>query len=253
MKDPSLREIVSPPYGRMAAIYDFVMRHVDYKAWADYIETVFAHHGANPVSVLDLACGTGNMTLELSRRGYQMTGIDHSEEMLAIARKKAKEARRDIPFFKANLNGVEGPMPADTVICIYDSMNYLMSNDEVVQVLGQVRPFVRKKGLFLFDICTEANSVRHFRNITEREAGEGFAYVRHSFYQDGVQMNDFTINFKGANETIRETHRQRIYPVQELMDIVTGSDFLLLGAYDGFTLNTATEESDRVHFVLKPK
>jgi SAM-dependent methyltransferase len=246
-------ELVSPPYGRLADIYDFVMRHVDYRAWADYVEAAFARHGVNPVRVLDLACGTGTMALELSRRGYDTTGVDASEEMLVVARRKAGAAGRAIPFCAADLRRVEGFPPFDAALCLYDSMNYMMSAEEMAEALRQVRPLVGPGGVFVFDVCTEANSLRYFRDMTEREAGEGFAYVRHSFYRDGIQTNDFTIRFQPSGESVRETHRQRIYPVRAVFETIASSDFLLLGAYDGFTFHTASEGSDRVHFVLRPK
>ncbi|OGG57202.1 MAG: hypothetical protein A3F84_17290 [Candidatus Handelsmanbacteria bacterium RIFCSPLOWO2_12_FULL_64_10] len=246
-------EVVSPPYGRLADIYDFVMRHVDYRAWADYVEAAFARHGADPAHVLDMACGTGTMALELSRRGYDVTGADASEAMLAVACRKAGAAGLAIPFHIADLRGAEGLPSFDAAICLYDSMNYMLSAEEMAQALGQVRPLVRQGGLFVFDVCTEANSIRYFRDMTEREAGEGFAYVRHSFYRDGIQTNDFTIRFQASGESVREVHRQRIYPVRTVLEAVAASDFTLLGAYDGFTFNTASEESDRVHFVLRPK
>ena len=246
-------EFVSLPYGRLADIYDFVMRHVDYRAWADYVEAAFTRHGADPVRVLDLACGTGTMALELSRRGYDVTGADASEAMLDVARRKAAAAGRAIPFHAEDLRRVGGFPPFDAVLCLYDSLNYMMSSEEMGQALRQVRPLVGPGGVFVFDVCTEANSLRYFRDMTEREAGEGFAYVRHSFYREGIQTNDFTIRFQASGESVRETHRQRIYPVRTVFETVAASDFLLLGAYDGFTFQTASEESDRVHFVLGPK
>jgi SAM-dependent methyltransferase len=229
------------------------MRHVDYRAWADYVEAAFAQHGANPIHVLDMACGTGTMALELSRRGYAMSGADASEAMLAVARRKVEAAGRAIPLHTADLRRVEGLPAFDAVICLYDSMNYMMSPEDMAQALRQVRPLVRQEGLFVFDVCTEANSMRYFRDMTDREVGDGFAYVRHSFYREGIQTNDFTIRFQASGESVRETHRQRIYPVRTVLETVAASDFALLGAYEGFTFHTASEESDRVHFVLRPK
>ena len=68
----------TPPYSALAAIYDHVMRHVDYVAWCDYIERLWDRFCARPRTVLDLACGTGTVALELARRGYRLTGVDGS-------------------------------------------------------------------------------------------------------------------------------------------------------------------------------
>ena len=252
MKDLSGQEVLARPYARLATIYDFVMRHVDYNAWADYVEAVFARHAVNPVRVLDLACGTGTLALEMSRRGYDTSGADESEDMLDVARRKARNAGQALDFHTADLRCLLGLPSFDSVLCLYDSMNYMMCDEDMALALRQVRPIIEPAGVFIFDVCTEANSIRHFRDITERESEKDFAYVRHSSYRLGVQTNDFTISFRDSGETIREIHRQRIYPVQTVLDVIGRSEFELLGAYDGFTFDTASEESDRVHFVLRP-
>lgn len=246
-------EVASAPYGRLADIYDFVMRHVDYRRWADYVERAFSRHGLSPVRVLDLACGTGTMALELSRRGYEMTGVDGSGDMLVMAGRKAEAEGLSIPFHTADLRRLEGLSSFDAVLCLYDSMNYMMTLEEMDLAFRQVHPLVVPEGVFVFDVCTEANSLRYFRDLTEREAGDGFAYVRRSTYRDGVQTNDFTIQFAGQGQSVREIHHQRIYPLCEVLDLIAKSEFRLAGAYDGFTFITASEESDRVHFVLSPK
>ncbi|MCY4545730.1 MAG: class I SAM-dependent methyltransferase, partial [Gemmatimonadetes bacterium] len=82
------------PYSELAQIYDHVMRHVDYIRWADYIQSVFTRFEATPKDVLELACGTGAMACILDDRGYRMTGIDRSERMIAVAKRKSVDASR---------------------------------------------------------------------------------------------------------------------------------------------------------------
>ena len=112
---------------------------------------------------------------------------------------------------------------------------------------------MRPGGLFIFDICTEHNSLRYFRDMRDREEGPGFAYERHSTYdaETRLQRNHFVIHFDTQDEVLEETHIQRIYPVSTVIERVEASSFELLDLYDGFTFNRGTENSDRIHFVLR--
>ena len=248
---PKLEAQAVAPYSRLASIYDCVMQHVDYVHWVDYLERVFVRHDLAPHLVLDLACGTGSLALELRKRDYRVTGADGCPDMLGVAREKARKAGYDIPFFQKDLLDLGGLARFEGVFCLYDSMNYLMTLDDMSNALEAVRGVVVQGGLFIFDICTETNSLRHFRDMKEKGRGNGFTYVRHSFYDDGVQYNRFEIRFEATKEEVCETHRQRIYPISDIERVIAGSPFEIEGAYDGFGLDSPTDESDRVHFVLR--
>ena len=108
-------------------------------------------------------------------------------------------------------------------------------------------------GLFVFDICTERNSLRYFRNMRDSGQGPGFSYERHSIYDPAkrLQSNHFRIRCDGSDVALEETHVQRIYPVVAIADCIEASAWELLALFDGFTFDEGTEESDRVHFVLR--
>jgi len=239
------------PYSQLARIYDFVMRHVDYGHWADYVVLLLARHGAEGEQVLDLACGTGSLALELNRRGYCVAGVDGSPEMLDQAKSKARERCLDIPFDCRDLLDLGGLPRYPVALCLYDSLNYLLSLEAIGQSLRQVRRVLEPGGLFICDVCTESNSVRYFSDLNEREKGKGFSYTRQSHYEDGVQYNRFKIRFRDSSDVLCEEHRQRIYPLAEIEQIFEDSCFAVEGAYDGFGLTPPTGESDRVHFVLR--
>ncbi len=240
-----------PPYSRLAGIYDYVMRHVDYVHWADYAESVALRHGFHPRKVVDLACGTGSLALELSARGYRVEGSDGCEAMLAVARKKAREAGHDVRFHCLDLRDLHSLGRFDWAICLYDSVNYLMSIDAIEEMLAEVHGVVEPGGLFLFDVCTESNSMRYFRDMREKEQGEGFAYSRHSYYREGIQYNEFEIRFQNPRERVCERHQQRIYPLSTIEGAARRSPFRMEAAYEGFGFQPPSERSDRVHFVLR--
>ncbi|MEW6749949.1 MAG: class I SAM-dependent methyltransferase [Candidatus Latescibacterota bacterium] len=245
---------ICSPYQGLAGIYDYVMRHVDYGDWAAYIGGLLDRYEHCPTSLADLACGTGNITFELRRLGYPVAlGVDASEAMLRVAREKAVTAGLEIDFLRRDLQDLGGLGTFGAAVCIYDSANYLLSLDDVRLALQQVYAVLQDGGLFIFDVCTEQNSLRYFRQVHDEEVGPGFSYTRHSFYDasDRLQVNDFAIRFDGLPEVVEEHHVQRIHAVADLLEVTASGPFELLGAFDGFTFRRGSEQSDRVHFVLR--
>lgn len=244
------------PYSQLARIYDHVMRHVDYERWADYIQSVFERFGATPKDILELACGTGVMACILDDRGYRMTGIDRSENMIAVARQKALDGRRTIRFQAGDMVSMPVPGYYDAVLCLYDSINYVMDEADIAAMMNGLRGVLSSGGLFVFDICTEINSRRYFHNQVDQESNGDFSYVRRCEYvpESRVQVNEFQFTFQqgGKRYSTRERHEQRIYPVARLAEICRKSGYRVLGAFDGFSFEEASERSNRVHYVVRP-
>lgn len=239
------------PYQGLAPIYDDVMAHVDYGEWAAYIHALCTHFAPDTTCVVDLACGTGNVSFALHRLGYAVTGVDRSAAMLQVAYEKA--AGTDVEFIEQDLRQLAGLGPFDAATCLYDSINYLLAPADIDAALHGTQAIVQPGGLFVFDICTERNSLRYFRNMRDSGRGPGFSYERHSIYDPDkrLQSNHFRIRCDGSDVALEETHVQRIYPVAAIAARVAASAWELLGLFDGFTFDEGSEESDRVHFVLR--
>ena len=241
------------PYEALAQIYDFVMRHVPYGEWTTYVEKILRKFDLRDPKILDLACGTGSLTLELAAQGYEVAGADSAPEMLRIAREKARSALASVPFFEMEMQAAHGPPTYDVVLCLYDSINYLLSLRDIASALAGVTDLLLPGGVFIFDVCTENNSLKYFRDFTECEHGDGFSYTRHSFYRpkDRMQINEFEIRFDGRPERWNETHQQKIYSSNEMLSVIEASPLEMLRMYDDTSFHPATEESDRIHFVLR--
>ena len=244
------KETVSA-YCSLASIYDFVMRHVDYTHWADHVEGLIVRHQLVPACLIDVACGTASLAVELTKRGYRMNGADACDEMLDVARKKVMDGGYDIGLHHRSFLELEGLDRHDCVLSMYDSVNYLLNHEDVGRMFAHVHSIVHRGGLFIFDVCTETNSIRHFRDMREGERGDGFSYTRHSYYKEGMQYNDFKIRFDNPDREVHELHQQRIYPLKEIEKVIKDSPFELEAAYDGFSFQDPSEDSDRVHFVLR--
>ncbi len=241
----------SQPYETLAGFYDFVMRHVDYGEWSDYVERVFKHHGPVPNRIVEVACGTGTVAVKLARRGYTIRGIDRSPEMIEQATAKLGGLGDSLSFEVGDMRDLPSD-DADALICLYDSVNYCLAPTGLATAFAGFRRMVVDGALCVFDVTTEVNSLRYFRNFQSDERCKGFVYRRESTYlqKDRLQVNDFHVTMAGSDSEILERHEQRIYAVDELVAAVPDS-WEILGMYDDYTLEPAGDESERIHFVMR--
>lgn len=142
-------------YEYLAGCYDRFTADVDYAAWADYLEKHFSRSKLPIHTVLDLACGTGSLTCELARRGYEMIGSDLSEEMLALAAEKARDVDGIPPIFLHQaMEDLDLYGTIDACVCCLDSVNYVTRPKLLARAFQRVHTFLMPGGLFLFDINT---------------------------------------------------------------------------------------------------
>ena len=141
-------------YGDFASVYDELMDDVPYDDWFDYIHKELKNHGIENGLVLDLGCGSGIMTEKLARAGYDMTGVDLSEEMLSEAIKKRDKSGLDILYLCQDMRSFElyGTMRA--IICICDCVNYIIDPDELKEMFKLVNNYLDPDGVFIFDVNT---------------------------------------------------------------------------------------------------
>jgi len=243
------------------------MRHVNYKRWALYIIDLFKMADGERVErVLELACGTGNMLVELTQAGYQVFGMDLSFDMVQQATARlSKRQNHPLPVtfrpslfaphvWRGDMQHLAVATPVDVVICLYDSFNYCVEPESARRLLQRVSEAVRPGGLFIFDVCTERNCRRHFLNYYERESYLEISYIRHAYFKPHrkIQVNEFFITdtFR-RGPTVRERHEQRIYSLQEINDTIEPRQWAVAGCFDGMSRKPGSEKSDRVHFVLR--
>jgi SAM-dependent methyltransferase len=240
-------------YDVMAPMYDRLMSHVEYADWLNLIERVITRFGSTPFPVIfEIGGGTGVLGSKLMRRGFQYICSDYSDAMCHEASKKS------ITTFCADGRSLPVKTTFDLVIFLYDGINYLLTPQEYTKLFNEVARCLPLGGLFLFDITTETNSLRHFTEYYDFEDWGDYSYIRHSYYdkQATMQYNDFTI-FKQvqSNPSLYqkhfEHHKQRLFPVQLLIESIPRSYFRIEGIWDGFSFRKYTKYSERIHFLLK--
>lgn len=240
-------------YGSFAEVYDEFMQEVSYLQWADYIESLWKAHDKNPKLVLDLACGTGSLCVELSRRGYEMIGADLSEEMLNQARQKAEDAGQSILFLEQDMREFELYGTVDAIICTCDSLNYLLEEEEVRQVFRLADNYLNPGGLFLFDVNTEYKFREIMGDRVQAETYEDAAYIWQNYYYEEERVNEYQVTFFQKQGDLyrreEEVHYERAYAPEQLRKWLEEAGLRVLGVYDGFTQEPARAISERICFV----
>lgn len=141
-----------PVFGKeYAIVYDFLYQIKDYEKECDFLETIFRKQGKKVNRVLDLGCGTGRHAIILARRGYKMSGVDRSVEMLAIAKEKARETRIKIDFYESTIQNLNLNKTFDAVISMFDVMSYQTSNKDLSLLCKTAKQHLKSGGAFIFD------------------------------------------------------------------------------------------------------
>ncbi|MEX2456174.1 MAG: class I SAM-dependent methyltransferase, partial [Balneolaceae bacterium] len=248
-------------YSILAEIYDRVMHDVNYVAWTDYIDEIILEHHPYAEDILELACGTGTMALSMEEFGtYNITATDGSAEMIKKAQEKAEQIGSDVKFKTVNFLDINLDQTFDVVYMVFDSLNYLHSKDDIIQLHDQVKKVLNPDGIFIYDFTTPRNSMKAIRYLNNEESiiDNQYRYHRKSLYDEKNQIhtNRFEIeqfegNEKNVLDRFTEEHQQKIYSFEEMRPMIKETDFSILKAYDGFELKPAHTRSLRITMVLQ--
>jgi predicted TPR repeat methyltransferase len=229
----------------LAKYYDILNYNADYKKVADYIEDVFEIYQKKPRLVVDLACGTGNLTVELDKRGYDMTGLDLSAEMLSVAVSKtadSKAANSDILWLNQDMCGFELYGTVDAVVCCFDSLNYVLAKENIEKCFALVYNYLNPGGLFIFDV----NSKYKFEYLYAKNnfvlAQEQVFCSWQNYYNKKNKTCDFYMTLfvlqpDGKYKRYEETQREKYHSVKFLKEILIDTGFDDLNIFYDFSVN----------------
>ncbi len=245
----------TPPYEKFAYAYDRMMRNVNYTRWAHYIESLFDKYDCKPRRILDVACGTGALTVLLASKGYEITGVDRATGMLDVAREKAEKHDVHIAFHHGDMLNFQLNQQFDVILCTYDSINYAINEDELSGVFQCVASHLEPDGLFIFDVTTERNIVEHFHNKTFSENHADYTYIwRNSYlYHTKICRTLLTFFIREGElfHRFEEVHQQKIFEVNTVNDLLKAAGYKPLSAYDMYTFNRWNRYSDRINFTAR--
>ena len=247
-------------YNAIARVYDKLNAEIDYGAWADFIEACFDRYlSRRPSLVLDLACGTGSMTLSLADRGYDMIGIDGSAEMLSEAYNRSS-GRTDILWLQQDMRSFELYGTVGAVTCCLDSLNYLTKTDDLMRTLLHVHNYLNPDGLFLFDV----NSPWKFEHIygdndiiLEDREGKSVCCWRNGYDRDSglctFDLTIFTENADGRYSRSDAVQQERCYSEGRLRRALERCGFEVLGFFGDYDFAPASETDERWYVAARCK
>jgi SAM-dependent methyltransferase len=237
-------------YNNFAKVYDLFMEETPYEDWINNIEAIWMNHNKNPKSILDMGCGTGTITNLLHKKGYDITGLDNSIEMLSEASSKSSANNDNILYICQDMKHLALHKPVDSII------SYILEEKELLIVFNKVSKFLNKKGLFIFDINTLFKYENILSNNNFSGSWDNAAYIWENSYNEKTRINEYYTSFfieseYGLYERYEEEHHQKAYSFYEMELIINKSELKLLEILDADTLDKANEKSQRVYFVLE--
>ena len=243
-------------YSGFAKVYDLFMDNIPYEEWTDYVKELFAEEGVKDGILLDLGCGTGSVTELLAKSGFDMIGIDNSEEMLEIAMEKRAESGLDVLYLLQDMREFELYGTVKGVVSICDSMNYILDDEDLLDVFKLVHNYLDNEGIFIFDMKTMHEYANVMADNTFAEDREESSFIWENYYDEEEEINQYDLSIfvkeeDGRYRKYEETHLQRAYEQQCVEELIKESGLELLHVYDAFTRELPAEDSQRIYFVCR--
>ena len=250
-------------YTSFAVVYDTFMDNVPYEEWGEYLHGLLLEYGVEDGLVLDLGCGTGTMTEILASKGYDMTGVDFSEEMLDIAMQKRTKSGHDILYLMRDMREFELYGTVRAIVSVCDSMNYLTEDGDLEQVFRLANNYLDPGGLFIFDMNTEYKYREMLGDQTIAEERENCSFIWDNYYYEEEKINEYQLSLfvedpvlseKTGQDICRkfqEMHYQRAYSLAEVKAALEVAGMEFIAAYDAFTRNPVHQESERMYIIAR--
>lgn len=243
-------------YTRFSEIYDRLTHDIHYIKWADYLQSAFLKFGLSPKLILELGCGTGSLALEMSKRGYEMIALDASVDMLGRAYEKAKAKDADILFLNQDMREFELYGTVDAIICLLDSINYITSKKDLNKVFRLVHNYLNPGGLFIFDINSPYKLSQVLGNETFYELDNEISWVWKNTYDSKKRITTFDITFfvknkDGLYERFEETHKERAFTREEIVEALEAAGLRLLGDYGDLSFSKPVPEEERIFYIAQ--
>lgn len=237
-------------YNSFARVYSELMDDSLYAKWAEYVEKQTAKDSK---SLLDVACGTGDLTILLADK-FNVTGTDLSEEMLKIAAEKANKANKEIPFVQSNMMDLYEFGQFDVITCFDDSICYLKDEDELAIAFNQAYQHLNQGGKYLFDAHSLYQMNEVFPGYMFNHRTEDSAFMWNSFEGEYPNSIEHELTFFNWDEKIKgytvktELHKERTYPTETFVAILKDIGFKNISVSADFGESSVADDSTRWFF-----
>ena len=259
-------------YTEFSKWYDEFMEDVPYDEWFEFVKKTLYENKITDGIVCELGAGTGNFTMKLAEVGFDMIGIDNSNEMLnvAINKKDTHKALENNPFDKVSdimylcqdMREFELYGTVAAVISICDSVNYLLEDEDVVTTFKLVNNYLDPKGLFIFDFNTDYKYKEVIGDSTIAESGDEASFIWSNYYDEESNINEYEVTFfvpadldgedsKGLYRKFDEYHYQRGYTLEKMKEVNKEAGLVFVDAFDSESFGKPTDSSERIFVVAR--
>ncbi len=241
-------------YSKLAEIYDCLVAGINYEEWADYIEAILEKYSCKTKYIADLACGTGNTTLPLAARGYEVYGVDIAPAMLERAEAKAGEKGLRPHFLEQDMRQLSLPVPMDLVTCYHDGINYIIDPADLRRVMGRVFSALRPGGLFVFDLnavekLSDAGGDTTFVDDNDMSLIWETSYDKKQDVWE-IRLTGFVRRGDWYDKFI-EVHREKHYSGSDARNYLLDAGFEVLDVFHGFSFEPPRPSSRRIFYIAR--
>lgn len=244
-------------YTSFAKVYDTFMDNVPYEEWSDYVHQLLREYGVESGIILDLGCGTGSITERLAGKGYDMIGIDYSEEMLNIAMEKPSQSEYDILYLLQDMREFELYGTVNGVVSICDSMNYIVDEEDLLEVFRLVNNYLDPGGIFIFDLNTIYKYKELLGEQTIAENRDECSFIWENYYDEEEFINEYELTLfmrdkdSELYEKFQEVHYQRAYELESVIGLLEQAGLEFLTIYEAMSKEAPTDECERVYVIAR--
>ena len=238
--------------GKYAEYYDTIYKEKPYAQEAAFVAECFQRYGQGETErLLELACGTGRHAFELEALGYSLLATDYSEDLLAVARRKAKDRGSAVEFQYADMRDLDlDAAPFDAAICLFDAIGYVQTDAAIAKVLAGVRRHLRPDGLFVFEFWHAPAMRAHYEPLRVRRwpltDGELLRISSTRLLEEGdlaeVRYDIYELREDHTYASLSETQVNRFFTVPQMQALLDAADFKALDWRNKYTWDQAIDD-----------
>ena len=238
-------------YKDLAISYDRLTNDVDYHAVVDFYHKILENEESYPRTVVDLACGTGSVTVLLAERGYRVTGVDMSEDMLTVAWDKAQNMDKPPRFIRQKLQHLHLPRGVDLAVCALDSLDYILDPKDCEKAIRRAYKALNPGGIFIFDVNTPEKLRAMDGQVFIDEDDDVYCVWRGEFDKVTNICSYGMDLFQRRGDLWHrsfEEHREYAYSRQQLTDYLKNAGFTDIHVYGDRRLEEPNASDQRIYF-----
>ncbi len=244
-------------YEQYAAVYDAAGQLAFSQRMIPYLQRLLKRHPAPGTTMAEVACGTGTVAIAMASAGWRVYGIDASARMLEQARAKAADAGVAVQWSQQDMRSLTLPEPVHLVTCLYDSINYMLTSDDLATAFGQAYASLVPGGLYLFDMNTAAVMATMWDGETYFTETDALSVIMATDYDAQRQRTTVRVTCfervaeSGLYRKIAEQHVEQAYPEEHVATLLTDTGFEVEGSYNCFTLSAAAPTTFRIMWAAR--